>query len=331
MPASLQPCLRRPSASVAETEVPDGTAAADLNSKESGAALSARTARQRRTSWPRTRRGRREARAGPRVGLARPEDDADAIGTRSRPPGSRRRAELAPERIRGVKRRGCADPAPCPAAIGAPKALRQRRYRRNRRYAETMPETRGERIIFAIGALVIAALVALIVLETATDRFETRHTSAASKQVATGAAFKDAAASGFAGDLHRAGEHNRARDHDGRDDSSRSDADRKRRQADVERERRHMGRDSLRVGQRGRALLWDPSAGQREALPEHAFVGVIRFRREPHSPLERKAAAPAAWHLQRSRGRTRPEATRRLGQVHELSPSDKDEANKLLP
>ena len=58
-----------------------------------------------------------------------------------------------------------------------------------------MPETRGERIIFAIGALVIAALVALIVLETATDRFETRHASAASKQVATGAAIKDAAAS----------------------------------------------------------------------------------------------------------------------------------------
>jgi hypothetical protein len=58
-----------------------------------------------------------------------------------------------------------------------------------------MPETTGERIIFAIGALVIAALVALIVLETATDRFETRHTSAASKQVATGAAIKDAAAS----------------------------------------------------------------------------------------------------------------------------------------
>ena len=36
-----------------------------------------------------------------------------------------------------------------------------------------MPETRGERIIFAIGALAIAALVALIVLETATDRFDT--------------------------------------------------------------------------------------------------------------------------------------------------------------
>jgi hypothetical protein len=58
-----------------------------------------------------------------------------------------------------------------------------------------MPETRGERIIFAIGALVIAALVALIVLETVTDRFETRHTSAAAGQVTTAAAIKEAAAS----------------------------------------------------------------------------------------------------------------------------------------
>lgn len=58
-----------------------------------------------------------------------------------------------------------------------------------------MPETRGERIMFGIGALAIAALVALIVLETATDRFETRHTSAASKQVTTAATIKDAAAS----------------------------------------------------------------------------------------------------------------------------------------
>jgi hypothetical protein len=41
-----------------------------------------------------------------------------------------------------------------------------------------MPETRGERIIFGIGALAIAALVALIVLQTS-DRFETRHTPAA--------------------------------------------------------------------------------------------------------------------------------------------------------
>jgi hypothetical protein len=41
-----------------------------------------------------------------------------------------------------------------------------------------MPETRSERIIFGIGALAIAALVALIVLQT-TDRFETRDTAAA--------------------------------------------------------------------------------------------------------------------------------------------------------
>ncbi|MGH3114840.1 MAG: DUF4115 domain-containing protein [Gaiellaceae bacterium] len=49
-----------------------------------------------------------------------------------------------------------------------------------------MPETRGERIIFGIGALAIAALVALIVLQT-TDRFETRHTPAA-RPVTTAAA-----------------------------------------------------------------------------------------------------------------------------------------------
>jgi cytoskeletal protein RodZ len=49
--------------------------------------------------------------------------------------------------------------------------------RRNRRYPGAMPETRGERTVFAIGALAIAALVALIVLQTATDRFEARGTS----------------------------------------------------------------------------------------------------------------------------------------------------------
>jgi cytoskeletal protein RodZ len=49
--------------------------------------------------------------------------------------------------------------------------------RRNRLYPGVMPETRGERIIFAIGASAIAALAALIVLQTATDRFEARDTS----------------------------------------------------------------------------------------------------------------------------------------------------------
>jgi hypothetical protein len=58
-----------------------------------------------------------------------------------------------------------------------------------------VPETRVERIIVGIGALAIAALIALIVLETATDRFETRHTSAAAGQVTTAAAIKEAAAS----------------------------------------------------------------------------------------------------------------------------------------
>lgn len=37
-----------------------------------------------------------------------------------------------------------------------------------------MPETRGEWTVFAIGALAIAALVALIVLQSATDRLEAR-------------------------------------------------------------------------------------------------------------------------------------------------------------
>lgn len=56
-----------------------------------------------------------------------------------------------------------------------------------------MPETRGERIIFGIGALAIAALVALIVLQT-TDLFETRHTPAATGPVTTAAATMGAAA-----------------------------------------------------------------------------------------------------------------------------------------
>jgi hypothetical protein len=51
-------------------------------------------------------------------------------------------------------------------------------YRRNPRYPDAMPETRVERILFGVGALVIAALVALIVLET-TDRFGPRDTPAA--------------------------------------------------------------------------------------------------------------------------------------------------------
>jgi pyruvate/2-oxoglutarate dehydrogenase complex dihydrolipoamide acyltransferase (E2) component len=57
-----------------------------------------------------------------------------------------------------------------------------------------MPETRGERIIFGIGALAIAALIALIVLQT-TDRFDTRHTSAGAAPVTTDAATTEAAAS----------------------------------------------------------------------------------------------------------------------------------------
>jgi hypothetical protein len=47
-----------------------------------------------------------------------------------------------------------------------------------------MPETRVERIIFGLGALVIAALVALIVLEK-TGRFATRETHAATRLATT--------------------------------------------------------------------------------------------------------------------------------------------------
>jgi hypothetical protein len=56
-----------------------------------------------------------------------------------------------------------------------------------------MPETWGERIIFGIGALAIAALVALIVLEMTTDRFDTRDTPAAARRVTTAAATTEAA------------------------------------------------------------------------------------------------------------------------------------------
>jgi hypothetical protein len=56
-----------------------------------------------------------------------------------------------------------------------------------------MPETRVERILFGVGALAIAALVALIVIET-TDRFETRDTSAAAQPVTSAAATPEVAA-----------------------------------------------------------------------------------------------------------------------------------------
>jgi len=69
----------------------------------------------------------------------------------------------------------------------APTGFGHPRTRRTGRYPEVMPETRGERIIFAIGALAIAALVALIVLEM-TDRFATRQTQAASQRAAAPAA-----------------------------------------------------------------------------------------------------------------------------------------------
>ena len=56
-----------------------------------------------------------------------------------------------------------------------------------------MPETRSERIIFGIGALVIAAIVAVIVLET-TDRLETRDTPAAARPTTAAEATTEATA-----------------------------------------------------------------------------------------------------------------------------------------
>jgi hypothetical protein len=55
-----------------------------------------------------------------------------------------------------------------------------------------MPDTRVERIIFGIGVLAIAALVALIVLQT-TDLFETRDRPATARPVTTAAATTGAA------------------------------------------------------------------------------------------------------------------------------------------
>jgi hypothetical protein len=133
--------------------------------------------------------------------------------------------------------------------IEQPQTLPAPNYRWNPRYPDAMPETRVERILFGVAALVIAALVALIVLET-TDRF---------------GAPRRAGRSGADASDHRAGDHDRTRDDDGRDDGGvrTNAARRKRRQAEIERDRRHMGRDSLRFGRWRRALLGDPPAGER--------------------------------------------------------------------
>lgn len=99
-------------------------------------------------------------------------------------------------RARDVRTPYRASPADRNACLAA-TALRRAsgiEGRRSGRYPDVVPETRGERIIFAIGALAIAALVALIVLETAADRFNTRDTSAVVGQM-TVAATTEAAAS----------------------------------------------------------------------------------------------------------------------------------------
>jgi Domain of unknown function (DUF4115) len=56
-----------------------------------------------------------------------------------------------------------------------------------------MPETRSERIVFGIGILAIAALVALIVLETTTDRFKRHPTPAALPPMMTATTTSEAA------------------------------------------------------------------------------------------------------------------------------------------
>jgi Domain of unknown function (DUF4115) len=57
-----------------------------------------------------------------------------------------------------------------------------------------MPETRGERIIFWVGILAIAALVALIVLQKTTALFETRRAPTWALPVTTALPTTDAAA-----------------------------------------------------------------------------------------------------------------------------------------
>jgi Domain of unknown function (DUF4115) len=64
------------------------------------------------------------------------------------------------------------------------RPCRHPKDRRNPRYPDAMPETRVERILFGVAALVIAALVALIVLET-TDRFGARDAPAAPAPAST--------------------------------------------------------------------------------------------------------------------------------------------------
>ena len=58
-----------------------------------------------------------------------------------------------------------------------------------------MPETRSERIVFGIGILAIAALVALIVLEMTTDRFKRHPTPAALPPMMTATTTTEAVAS----------------------------------------------------------------------------------------------------------------------------------------
>ena len=108
-----------------------------------------------------------------------------------------------------------------------------------------MPETRAERIVFGIGILAIAALVALIVLEMTTDRFERHPTPAALPPTTTATTTTEAAAP-------PAGANDRGDNDRGDDAGARAGpGPRNRRQVDVEGDRRHLGRRTRWLGSTG--------------------------------------------------------------------------------
>ena len=174
--------------------------------------------------------------------------------------------------------------------------------RRNPRYADGMPETRVERIIFGVGALAVAALVALIVLEM-TDRFATRQTQAATRQAATPAAtttVESTTASETMAETTATPEPPR---------TPSGITLRLKAIADTWVE--------IRAGSADGDVLYSGilPQGNAKRFTSTQSVGIVRCRLESHSALERKAAAASDRYLQRSRRHTRPEATRRLGQL----------------
>ena len=148
-----------------------------------------------------------------------------------------------------------------------------------------MPETRSERIIFGIGILAIAALVAVIVLEITTDRFKGHATPAALPPM-TATTTTEAAAPPSAptiGETGPAPERARA-SATGVRLTLRATAD-----TWVEVRARSPDGDVLYVG-----ILPE---GTVKRFSWYANVGAIRCCLEPHGPTERNAPAPAAGHL----------------------------------